>query len=45
MIGSKAVRGSLVGERGRPRYISGKDDKERPIAVAMLFCVISQRRW
>ena len=39
MIGSKAVRGSLVGERGRPRYISGKEDKEHPIAAAMLFCV------
>ena len=39
MIGSKAVRGSLVGESGRPRYTSGKEDKEQPIIVAMLFCV------
>ena len=40
MIGSKAVMGNLVGDSGSPKYISGKEDREHPMAVAMLFCVV-----
>jgi hypothetical protein len=35
MIGWKAEAGSLVAERGRPRYVCGKEEMDVPRMVAM----------